>query len=256
MSQTRIFIFIGGAEGSGTTVLLRLLSAPDGCASLGGNFQKLPNHPEAKQLADTFMAANSRVWDRKLSFDDHEKGRRDWRAAMDKIMASPAFAETTRFIFKRSFPFSNPREQFTPDMWEILTLIPDCKILLIYRDPKSATYSALRRQFDSDLRRLAVVCNEQLTWLAGQARAIGPERVRIISYERLCADPVSVVEPIADFCNIPFAQVNEAIRREGMHANPDARWTHELSPQDSNWLTQFFDDRRLRQWEILEASCH
>src|SRR5208337_651581 len=170
MSQTRKLIFIGGAEGSGTTVLLRLLSAPDGCASFGGNFQKLPDHPDAKPLANAFMAANSRVWDRKLSFEEHERGRRDWRAATDRILAASAFAETVRYIFKRSSPFAAPREQFTPDLWDIFALSPDCKIVLIYRDPRAATYSAFRRKFDSDLRRLAVVCNEQLTWLAGQAR--------------------------------------------------------------------------------------
>ncbi len=253
MSQTRKLIFIGGAEGSGTTVLLRLLSAPDGCASFGGNFQKLPDHPDAQPLANAFMAANSRVWDRKLSFEEHERGRRDWRAAMDRILAAPAFAETARFVFKRSSSFAAPREQFTPDLWDILTLSSDCKIVLIYRDPRAATYSAFRRKFDSDLRRLAVVCNEQLTWLAGQARAIGPERVRIISYGRLCTNPAGVLKPVADFCTIPFDQVNEAIRHERMHANPDSLWMAELGRLDVDWLNTFFDGPRRRQWAILHA---
>ena len=54
VSQTRKLIFIGGAEGSGTTVLLRLLSAPDGCVSLGGNFQKLPDHPRRRNRSPTY----------------------------------------------------------------------------------------------------------------------------------------------------------------------------------------------------------
>jgi len=254
MSLAREYIFIGGAEGSGTTLLLRLLSSPKGCASLGGNYQKLPAHPYAKPLADAFMAANNRVWDRKLSFAEQESGRRDWRAAMDHILAAPAFTEISRYLFKRSFPFASPRDRFTPDLWDIMELWPEVKILVVYRDPRAATYSAFRRKFDSDLRRLAVVCSEQLTWLAGQVRAIGPERIRVISYAQLCIDPGAVLEPLADFCGIPYDQVTAAVRGEKMEVNADSRWKDELSGQDANWLNRFFNCGRLRQWEVLEAS--
>ena len=44
----RKFNFIAGAEGSGTTVLLRLLSAPAVASSLGGNYVKPPPHPAIK----------------------------------------------------------------------------------------------------------------------------------------------------------------------------------------------------------------
>jgi len=281
MSLARKFVFIGGTEGSGTTLLVRLLSAPHGCACLGGNYLKLPNltlkpvsipgmpdkvrywtidkplgeGPDVKPLADAFQAANARVWDRKLSFEEQEKGRLEWRATMDRILAAPAFAETSHYLFKRAFPWG-PRDRFAPDLWDIIELWPDVRIVLIYRDPRAATYSSFRRGFDSDLRRLAVVCSEQLTWLAGQVRAIGPERVRIISYARLCANPGAVLEPIANFCCMPFDQVNEAIRNEEMDTNADNRWSRELSPQNSNWLNQFFHAGRLRQWDILEAGCN
>jgi Sulfotransferase family len=253
MSPARKYIFIGGAEGSGTTLLLRLLSSPKGCASLGGNYQKLPAHPDAKPLADAFLAANGRVWDRKLSFAEQESSRRDWRAAMDHILAAPAFTETSHYLFKRSFPFASPRDRFTPDLWDIVELWPDVRILVAYRDPRASTYSAFRRKFDADLRRLAVVASEQLTWLAGQVRAIGLERIRIIPYAQLCTDPEAVLEPVADFCGIPYDQVTEALRREKVDTNVDSRWSHELSEQNCNWLNRFFDGGRRRQWEILEA---
>jgi hypothetical protein len=44
MSRHATFVFIAGAEGSGTTLLLRLFSAPARCASLGGNFN--PDSPD------------------------------------------------------------------------------------------------------------------------------------------------------------------------------------------------------------------
>src|SRR5262249_423825 len=149
MSLTKRFIFIGGAEGSGTTLLLRLLSSPNCCASLGGNYQKLPDFPVAKQLAAEFVAANNLVWDRRLSFEERETGRRKWRLAMDHILAAPAFAGTSHYLFKRSFPFRLPHGSYSPDLWDVLELWPDVRILVVYRDPRAATYSAFRRRFDS-----------------------------------------------------------------------------------------------------------
>jgi Sulfotransferase family len=256
MSRTKRFIFIGGAEGSGTTLLLRLLSSPNCCVSLGGSLQKLPDFPVCKQLADAFIAANNLVWDRKLSFEEQDDGRSKWHVAMDHILAVPAFAQTSHYLFKRSFPFrvtALPRDRHTPDLWDILELWPDVRILVIYRDPRAATYSAFRRKFDSDLRRLAVVCSEQLTWLAGQVRAIGSERIRIVSYARLCADPGAALEPVANFCDIPYDQLSDAIGSEKFDTNADSRWSHELNKANSNWLDRFFNCRRLRQWEILRA---
>jgi hypothetical protein len=253
VAEGRQFIFIGGVEGSGTTLLLRLLSSPSGCASLGGNYVKLPDHPEARSLAEAFERTNRRVWNRKLSFQDQEDGYQQWRASMDRILASSAFKDTSHFLFKRSFPFAQPRDQYAPDLWDILGLWPDVRILVIYRDPRAATFSAFRGKFDSDLRRLAIVCSEQLTSLAAQVRAIGPRQVRIISYRQLCEDAPRVLRPVADFCAIPFDQVNTAVQAEPMDAATDTRWARELGAKDTAWLDRFFNDRRRRQWDILMA---
>jgi hypothetical protein len=255
VAAARNFVFIAGAEGSGTTVLLRLLSAPNCCAALGGNYRKLPDHPEANRLADNFVAANARVWNRKLSWEEHENGRADWRAAMSAILAAPGFAETSTYVFKRSFPFARPRDQFAPDLWDVIDFWPGARILVIFRDPRASTYSALRRQFDSDLRRLAVVCSEQLTWLAGQVRAIGPEQVLLISYAKLCEDPRAVLGPVADFCGLARDKFIEGAQRQEMDGAADLRWRRELSERESEWLDQFFDARRRRQWDLLEAGC-
>jgi hypothetical protein len=170
-----------------------------------------------------------------------------------QILGSPAFSGQTRLIFKRSFPFAQPRDQYTPDIWDILDLLADTRIVIIYRDPCAATFSALRRGFDSDLRRLAVTCSEQLTWLAGQVRAIGSELVRIISYRSLCEDPVATLAPLTEFCGIPFDPVRIAALKERMDVGTDSRYSRELQRPEVDWLEGFFDARRRRQWEILES---
>jgi arylsulfatase len=250
---TKRLIFIGGAEGSGTTLLLRLLSLPDVCTSLGGNFVKVPKHPDAQPLVRAFGEANKRLWDRKLSRADHERARRDWHTVTAQILESPALRAQTHLIFKRSFPFAQPRDQYTPDIWDTLDLLAGTRIVIIYRDPCAATFSALRRGFDSDLRRLAVTCSEQLTWLAAQIRAIGPDLVRIVSYRNLCEDPVTTLAPLAEFCGIPFDPVRSAVLKERMDIGADGRYSRELERPDVDWLESFFDDRRRAQWDILES---
>lgn len=247
-------IFIGGAEGSGTTLLLRLLSAPAGGAALGGNHFRLPPDPAARRLAAAFEAANRQLWDRKLSFEAHAEARRRWREAMAAILAAATFADTSRFFFKRSFPFATPRDRYAPDLWDVADLWPDGRILTIYRDPRAATYSAFRRGFDTDLRRLAVTCCEQLTWLDAQVRALGRERVLTLSYAALCASPLPVLAPVAAFCGMAFGPLAAAVAAEPLAHEADDRWARELPPGEAAWLDEFFDCRRRRQWETLVGS--
>lgn len=251
-ADAKKLIFIGGAEGSGTTLLLRLLAAPENCASLGGNYVKVSDDPEAGPLVREFQNANLKLWHRKLSYVDHEQARCEWMEVTRKILTARAFTKQNRLIFKRSFPFALPRDQHTPDIWDILDLLPGTRIVVIYREPCAATFSAFRRGFDSDLRRLAVTCSEQLTWLAGQVRAVGPHWVQIVSYRKLCEDPLAALAPLAEFCDISFEPIRGAALGEGMSVAADLRYTRELSRPDIDWLERFFDVRRRKQWNILE----
>jgi hypothetical protein len=247
--DARKFIFIAGAEGSGTTVLLRLLSSPPGYVSLGGSHFKYPR--AAKELVGAFDAANHRLWDRKESFAAHAQARLDWHAANAAILASPIFAGVTRFFFKRSFPFDAPRDQYAPDMWDIYDLWRDARTIVIYRDPRAAAYSAFRRGFDTDIRRIAVVCSEQLTWIAAQVSAIGRERFTIVSYSELCVEPLKALAPLAALTDTTAGEIEAAVAREGVKAGLDDRWSRELPPEEMAWLNEFFDARRLRQWAVL-----
>jgi hypothetical protein len=251
---TRRFIFLGGAEGSGTTLLLRRLSHPAMCASLGGNHVKIPDTPEALRLFRAFELANRQAWDRHADLQQGEASRRTWREVAAQILRSPAFARQSHFLFKRSFPFAMPRDGYTPDLWDVFDILPNARCVLIYRDPCASTYSALRRGFDTDLRRLAVVCSEQLSNLAAQVMALGPDNVRVISYRRLCREPARALAPIAEFCDLPAAAIEASIAAEPLDQTADRRYADELAPEAVSWLHGFFDARRRAQWPVLEAS--
>ena len=247
-------IFIAGAEGSGTTLLRRLVAAPDGCASFGRDIAKNLDHPEAMALFTGFEAVSRRLWDRLLTLPEHEQARQEWHRIAALMAASSGFAAATHFVMKRSFPFGPTQERACPDLWDVLALPIEARIVTIYRDPCAATYSALRRSFDTDLHRLAVRCANHLIFLAGQMRAIDPARRRIISYPALCAAPAAVLEPLAEFCGLPAAPMLEAASAEGILGDTDRRYASELAPSDVAWLEGYFSPDRRRQWEILERS--
>src|SRR5262249_49938320 len=141
MAANPSFIFIAGAEGSGTTLLSRLIASPGDSASLGGLHVKLPPHPEAKRLVDEFQAANRSAWDRMLSFAEARDARRRWQKAWKAVCDAEAFDAIKHFVFKRSFPFGTPRGQFVPYLPDVLDLAENAYFALAYREPCASTFS-------------------------------------------------------------------------------------------------------------------
>jgi sulfotransferase family protein len=241
------FIFVGGAEGSGTTLLRRVLASPSTCASHGKDIAKLPDRPDARPLFRAFEEANTRLWDRLLPLPLHEEARQDFHRTAAAMVDSPAFAECSHFIFKRSSPFGGG-DQRRPDLFDVFELPVESRIVLIYRDPCAASYSALRRGFDTDLRRLALRCAEHLTWLDAQFRAVDPERVLLVSYRRLCHAPNAELERLSTFCGFTLSQSDFG---ESLEPDTDARYRRELPAPQAGWLESFFDARRRSQWQSL-----
>jgi len=254
LMQGRRFIYICGAEGSGTTLLLRLLTSPPHCSSLGGNYTKVPDAAGARDLAAEFVRANNAMWDPSFSFADHDRAVKGFAEVLARIMRSPCFAQQTHLFFKRSFPFGTEKGRFTPDLWDLHDVAPEVRFIAIHRDPRAACYSALRRNFDTDLRRLAVLASSNLTWLTAQLRQIDASRRRIVSYERLCENPMQTLAPLAEFCGLTPESLAPAVAAEKIDPSFNQRFQRELDPEMLRWLDQFFDARRRGQWEILEEA--
>lgn len=251
-TSNKRLIFVAGAEGSGTTLLRRLLAAPDCCASIGRDIAKLPDHPGARPLFAAFEAASQKLWDRAQPLADHQHAQQEWHRLAAEMATSPAFAGVTRFVLKRSYPFGGEQYRFCPDLWDMVDLPLELRVVAVYRDPCAATYSALRREFDTDLYRLAARCANFLNVLAGQLRSIEPARRHLVSYAKLCAVPDQVFPPLARFCGLLEAPIQNAARAEGLLPGADRRYADELPPADVAWLEGFFNARRRAQWDILE----
>jgi hypothetical protein len=246
------FIFIAGAEGSGTTLMSRLLAAPKTAASLGGLYVKTPQSEEASRLTEEFQSVNYLVWDRKASFGENREARRKWRAVWERILCSTAFAGTTHFVFKRSFPFGIPRERYVPYLQDVDEMVGNVQFVVMYRDPRASSYSTLRRGFDKDLRGLAVLCSEQLTLLAAQTPTIPENRLKVVSYSKLCLAPADTVAPLLRRCDLDHEEVQRAVERE--FPKPKVDDQRALGADQVAWLDEFFDERRCRHWAFLKAA--
>lgn len=77
------------------------------------------------------------------------------------------------FVLKRSFPARIPGDMVYPDLWDVLSLPGQTRVVVIYREPCAAVYSTFRRRFDTDLRRLAIMCADTVDAARGTGAGDG-----------------------------------------------------------------------------------
>lgn len=245
------FTFIVGASGSGTTLLSRILSHPVHVVCLGGMYWTVQeDHAEAWKLMKLFNRAITKMWDRKSSVEQHGQAKQVLPCLLDEFLSQPEYADRTHVVYKRSAPF-NPGDRYRPDLSDLFDIFPNVRVVVIYRDPCAATYSSLRRGFAENLRQCAVICEEQLTYLAAQVRTVPAHTITILPYEPFCQNPQSYAQPLAQFCGFDPNTISQAIAAEKVHSDQTERWKQELPAEDRHFLEQFFNPRRLQQWHEL-----
>ncbi len=241
-------IFVTGTEGSGTDLVLKLLASPAGACTVG-NDQLSDNH-EARVLVQEFESVSRELRNRALTLTESHAVHARWHHSFNRIRQSPAFAGKSRFILNCTFPMNS--HEGRPDLWALPELDPDYRIIVVYREPLVVCHNAFINGYDTDLRRLAQAEAEQLSILACQVTAIGPRRVRVSSFERLCANPVDQLTPLFTFCGLPLSGVADAAALVGPDC--DRPRLRELDTSTLSWLRCFFHPGRRRQWAVLEES--
>ena len=247
------FVFLVGIQGSGTTLLTRMLSRP-GCAiTLGGNYVTIPrNDSEAFALVEQFDEANAALWDRTAGHERHEELRRELRRVVDALLRLPRYSAVSHVLYKRSAPFFGG-DRYRPDLADLLPTFADLRVVAIYRDPRAATCSAFRSGYAMNLRQSALITEEQLTYLAAQLATLDPQHWRVIRYEGLCAEPRANLEMLAGFCRLPVQEVLGALQEEELKPGQNERWRTEVDQAGRDYLDAFFDARRLAQWSLLSS---
>ena len=247
------FTFIVGASGSGTTLLSRVLSSPAGTVCLGGMYWTVSQeHRQAWLLMKAFNQAITWLWDRHGTVENYHRARRLLPVIVQQFLSQPEYSDRKQIIYKRSAPF-NYGDRFRPDISDLFTLFPKVRIVVIHRDPAASTYSSLRRKFAENLHQSAVITEEQLTYLSAQLATFPAGSFYILNYEAFCRQPLTEIEPLAAFCDLPLADLQQAIQREDIKSTENEKWRRELDPAGVEFLESFFDTRRRQQWPLLNS---
>lgn len=242
MASKRL-IFITGVEGTGTTLALRLLSSAPTSAAIGGNHFDLPDDPRAAALASAFAAATKTLWDRERAPGTDDAARMRVRRDFDTMVGSPAFADIDTFVFKRSAPFGRPRDRYLPNPADMLDLSPATRIIVMYRDPRAAAYSSIRR-FGGPLVQVAHSVAANLTRLSRLIEALPDGVAKVVFYGALCADP-DILAQVGAFCGVSVDAC------EPLNTAGDNLYRAALASDELQWLDEFFRGDRAVEWRAL-----
>jgi hypothetical protein len=244
-------LFLSGASGSGTTLLTKILSAPKCVLGIGGKHRTVPtSDTEAFHLTDRFNQVTTALWDREGDYLKHAVAAGEVRDIIGQFLSYPQYSGVTHLLAKRSAPF-HEGDRFRPDFGDLLDAFPDLRIIVTIREPRASTYSTYRRDFVDNLRYAAVVCEERLTYLSAQIATLRRDRFRVISYEDFCERPHGYGRMLAEFCGLPEDEVMAAIDAEQPDPTKNQLWQTALTPEEQTFLTDFFSERRRRQWAFL-----
>ncbi len=244
------FTFIIGASGSGTTMLSRILCSPSTVIGID-DFKDVPiSDKTARFVADKFKIITQTLWDRTATTDEYTKAKLAFFQIVDDLFELEFYKRANHLVHKRSAPFFWG-DRCRPDLSDLFDVFANPKIIVIYRDPRESTYSSLRRGFGKNLKHLAVICEDQLTYINTHLGLLDKSIYKIITYEDLCAHPIEIITELAEFTQLPLEELKQAAIKENVTPTKIGRWRQALSSQEVNFLDGFFNERRQAQWSIL-----
>jgi hypothetical protein len=248
----RTILFLSGAEGSGTTMLARILSNAGQVMTISGKHHTITREAdrEAFKLLKRFNRMTKFLWDRRGTVENHLQAKKKMVEVIKDFAALERYQHITHFLLKRSAPFYKG-DRYRPDAADVLDLFPDVRMIMTYRDPRASTFSALRRGFAGNLREAAVVCEEQLTYISAQLATLSTAQYRVIPYEAFCASPEKFTPDLAAFCGFSTEALLKAIEQEQIDNTRNDLWQQSLTPGEMEFLDQFFNPRRIVQWKLL-----
>jgi hypothetical protein len=201
---------------------------------------------------DQFKIISQILWDKRSSTRDYGKAKSALPQVVNDLIRHNSYKNANYIVHKRSSPFFWG-DRFRPDISDLLDVFKDLKIIIIYRDPSESTYSSLRRGFGLNIKHLAVICENQLTYINAQVSQLKTDIYKIITYEDLCTHPTETIESLAKFSGLPLAELQKAAREEQLTPAKMGKWRQALPMEDVRFLDTFFNDRRKSQWSILSS---
>lgn len=202
-------IFVTGPEGSGTTMLLRFLSRPEGAVALGGSYASF-GYDEQRGMIN---AITLRLWDTSIAIRSDEREKK--KKAIQNIRIPDGVSHV---VYKRSFPFAHPH--CFPRLGDVCDLSSDVQIVVAGRDPAACAASTYRQGHAKTIEEAAQRIRKGVERLSSELAQIESRLFRVVSYERAVSDPRSYTGELEEFLRFPEG----ALQRHARHiAKPSVR---------------------------------
>lgn len=196
--KEREFVFIAGTSGSGTTMLLRMLSSQSNAVSFGGNFINAGDSPVIGSLVKRLDSSTKVLWNTATSFEDWGRAREEAASLVEEARTTDELVDVDTFYFKRSCPFYRGDEH-RPSFADALDYLRADKVIWIQRHPLDATFSSHQRDFCENLRHAANTQLMCLRHLINDFSGVDPGQRLFIRYEQFCADPIQTIHRLCSF---------------------------------------------------------
>ena len=154
-------------------------------------------------------------------------------------------------LFDRvSSPYSNPRD--TLRRWDIIEFVElvknyaELKLIVLIRNPISATYSCLRRKFTDNPYLQAKMIEDNYIFINSQMQTIKDNNIyRILDYDSFFDDPNSYTQKLANWLGVS----SDELKSEALLNKP--RRVADIPEPLRTMLSDFFTPQRQSQWAWL-----
>lgn len=203
------YIFIGGSQRTGTSLLQQLL------CQLPGTNPYVYESSYLRMLVSCYTEAREGFSLNHASYFGDPEGLREFNSGVVNAFLQYSAA---RLGHCDHLVLKEPHlTLFWPELFE---LVPEAMFIGMMRDPRDAIASMvevgqrqkkLGQQYEFTNRNVAKLCD---SFLSFYGPAFGSEcqefraRLAIVHYEKLVTDPVSMLEEISEFTGLPFSSID------------------------------------------------
>jgi hypothetical protein len=250
-------VFIAGRQHSGNTVAALVFGMVPECCAINVEGWFFEHRALVDKIRDPAQGARYvvellRLEDRSLSDRTREWLVR-WHEEHSGATSVDVYREAMRFVTESSGKRFWVRRATSYIVYagEILTLMPEARMLYLLRNPYDLCASLKRR--DPRLDRFGGCV---ISWNRGLREALKlqetyPDRMRVVRYEDMVTKPVETFRGIFDFVGVPFREqylgVPHVNRSEAVEAKSSA--SHGLNPSRVYYYTSI-----LRPAEVAAVS--
>ncbi len=240
------FIFVIGVEGAGHDMIRALLqpvlTQPD--FVLCGKWRNvLVNHWDSRaryQKEFSFLSNLNRA-----------TVKEDFQAIIRKYRDEGK----THLMEDMSFPYHQPRNAMRrPDIIDFVDMLhglAELKILMLYRNPITATYSGLRRGFTNNVYEQARIIEDNLVYINQSLSVCDPNIYKTLVFEDFLKAPENYLHGLSEWLGLEQEVLFKGIQNLREPHAPAA-----IPEKISTVLSDFFSENRRQLWAPLLLEEH